>query len=387
MCNNNMKKVLILTALCALSAIGAQAQTYVRQWKMGPLTWNDFSHNTAIGKKCSHLEYYMGIQGSMEKHDGVKYLHPAVTAFMSPDFSWADTAYRTPQLLAYHQCAFDLVELHRRRLENYILEGRQSFLEIVNPDQLLDNTMRRVGDDIARLDEDTQEGRDSVGLRLWQTNVRRRLDSMPLHTFSSHRDAPFRWGFSFDVGYTYIGGGLHDYLGNGFELGCTGDMGLRRHFFTSALTLGGSRCRQEMLQVDEAREINDLYTTDMVYHLDFYMAYGYAVVDNAHVRLTPFVGYGWQHFYYNGDDESSHGPTDGCLHVGVDFHHIFSNQVEVNEFMCGQRYNATHDIVSLHAKLYATHNRFESVMGIPAGFTVNLQVGIALMSGRAHCGE
>ena len=380
-----MRRVLVLSFYFLASLVAMQAQAPVRQWKMGPLTWNDFSHNTAIGKKCSHLEYYMGIQGSMEVREGVKYLHPAVTAFMSPEFSWADTAYRTPQLLAYHQCAFDIVELHRRQLESYIMEGRQSFLEMVNPDQLLDNTMLRIGEDIARLDGDAQEGRDSVGLSQWQSWVRQRLDSLPVYTFDSHRDAPFRWGFSFDVGYSLIGGGLHDYLGNGFALGCTGDMGLRRHFFTTALTMGGSRCRQQMLQVDERREINDLYPEDPTFHLDFYMAYGFAVVDNAHIRLTPFVGYGWQHFYYNAVDESSHGPTDGCLHVGVDFHKIFSNQVEVNEFMCGQRYNATHDIVSFHAKLFATHNRFESVIGLPAGFTVNLQVGIALMSGRAEC--
>ena len=380
-----MKKTILLIALCTASMVAGQAQTYVHQWKMGPLTWNDFRHNTAIGNKCSHLEYYMGIQGNADVHGGVKYLHPSVTAFMSPEFSWADTAYRTPQLLAYHQCAFDLVEMHRRQLENYILGGQQSFLEIINPDQLLDNTMQRVGEDVARLERDTKEGRDSSSLDQWQTWVKRQLDSLPMHTFNSHRDAPFRWGFSFDVGYTYIGSGLHDYLGNGFELGCTGDMGLRRHFLTMALTMGGSRCRQQMLQVDEVREINDLYPTDRVYHLDFYLAYGFAVVDNARFRLTPFVGYGWQYFYYNGDDETSHGPTDGCLHVGMDMHYNFSNQVEVNEFLCGSRYNATHDIVSLHAKLYATHNRFESVMGIPTGFTINLQMGIGLMSGRALC--
>ncbi len=382
-----MKKVLIFTVLCTLSVMGAQGQTTARQWKMGPLTWNDFSHNTAIGNKCSHLEYYMGIQGSMEKKDGVKYLHPAVTAFMSPEYSWADTAYRTLQLLAYHQCAFDLVELHRRKLENYILDGRHSILEIINPDQLLDNTMLRVSDDIARLDNDTQEGRDSTNLRQWQARVRQQLDSPPIRTFCTHRDAPFRWGFSFDLGYSYIGGGLHDYLAGGFALGCTGDIGVRRHFFTSSLTMGGSRCRQNMLQVDENRAIRDLYTTDDVYHLDFYLAYGFAIVDNAHIRLTPFVGYGWQQFYYNSEDESSHGPSDGCLHLGVDLHHIFSNQVEINEFLCGQRYNATHDIVSFHTKLFATYNRFQSVIGTPTGFTINLQLGIALMSGRAHCGE
>ena len=378
-----MKKLLVPIILCAAFVATGVAQTPVRQWKMGPLTWNDFQHNSAIGSKRSHMEYYMGIQGIVDKRDGVKYLHPGVTAFMSPEFSWADTHYRTPQLLAYHQCAFDLVELHRRRLENYIMDGHTTFLEIINPDQLLDNTMRRVGEDIARLESDTQEGRDSTSLSQWQARVRQQLDSVPWYVYSFHSAAPFRWGFSFDVGYSYIGGGLHDYLGNGFALGCTGDMGIRRHFFTSALTMGGSRCRQQMMHV--SREINDLYPEDAVYHLDFYMAYGFAVVDNAHIRLTPFVGYGWQHFYYNGDDESSHGPTDGCLHLGLDFHHIVSNQVEVNEFLCGQRYNASHDIVSLHTKIFATYNRFESVIGAPTGFTINLQLGIALMTGRAKC--
>ena len=378
-----MKNRIVFIVLCVVAVMTGQAQTKVHQWKMGPLTWNDFSHNSAIGSKCSHLEYYMGIQGSMDKHDGVKYLHPAVTAFMSPEFSWADTHYRTPQLLAYHQCAFDLVELHRRQLENYIMDGRSTFLEIINPDQLLDNTMLRVGEEIARLESETQEGRDSASLSQWQARVRRQLDSMPVYKFNSHCDAPFRWGFSFDLGYSFIGGGLHDYLGNGFAMGVTGDMGIRRHFFTTALSIGGSRCRQDMLHV--SREIDDLYPTDDVFHLDFYMAYGYAVVDNARMRLTPFVGYGWQQFYYNAMDESSHGPTDGCLHVGLDFHHHFSNQVEVNEFLCGERYNASHDLMSFHAKLFATYNRFESVMGAPTGFTINLQLGIALMTGRARC--
>lgn len=372
--------------LCALSSMGIEAQTYVRQWKMGPLTWKDFNHNSAIGSKCSHLEYYMGMQGSAELRDGVKYLHPSVTAWMSPEFSWADTHYRTPQLLAYHQCAFDLVEMHRRQLENFIMRGHSSFVEMINPDLLLDNTMQRVGEDIARLESETHEGRDSASLGQWQARVKQQLDSLPMRTFTTHRDAPIRWGCSFDLGYSFLGGGLQQYLAGGFALGFTGDMGIRRHFLTTSLSMGGSRCRQEMLQVNEARAINDLYPYDAVYHLDFYLGYGYAVVDNARMRLTPFVGYGWQHFYYNGLDESSHGPTDGGLHVGVDYHQHFSNQVEVNEFLCGHRYNASHDILSFHAKLFATYNQFESVVDAPSGFTINLQLGIAFMSGKAHCG-
>ena len=72
--------------------------------------------------------------------------------------------------------------------------------------------------------------------------------------------------------------------------------------------------------------------------------------------------------------------------MGVDYHQHFSNQVEVNEFLCGHRYNASHDILSFHAKLFATYNQFESVVDAPSGFTINLQLGIAFMSGKAHCG-
>ena len=380
-----MKRVFIISFFFLAALVTMQAQAPVRQWKMGPLTWNDFQPNSSIGDKHSHLEYYMGIQGSMEKHKGIKYLHPAVTAFMSNDFSWADTAYRTPQLLVYHQCTFDLVELHRRRLENYIFDGRCSLLEIIDPDQLLDNTMLRLADDVARLESETHVGTDSALLSQWQARVKTMLDSTPRHTFNHHADALFRWGFSFDLGYTFLGGGLQDYLGDGVTLGFTGDMGIGRHFLTTAMSIGGSRCRQQMLQIDERNEIRDLYPTDDVYHLDFYVGYGYAVIDNAHLRATPFVGYGWQQYYYNAMDESSHGPTDGGLHLGVDLHYIFSNQVEINEFLCGQHYNASHDIMSFHAKLYATYNRFNTVVGTPSGFSINLQLGIALMTGRAHC--
>ncbi|MBO4599356.1 MAG: hypothetical protein J5641_01325 [Bacteroidales bacterium] len=378
-----MKKVFVFIVLCALTVGGIQAQNYIHSWKMGPLSWNDFVHKSAIGNKCSNLEYYMGIRQEVTERDGVKYTHPAVYAFMSPEFSWADTAYRTPALLAYNQCAFDMVEVERRLLENHIYMGFQSFADMIDPGRLLDNTMQRVGEDIVRLEQETREGRDTASLRRWQEDVSQRLDSIRPHAYTTHRDAPLRWGFSFDLGASFVGGNLSKYLRKGFALGFTGDMGIRRHFLTTMMLIGGSRCLDTIYHV--SKEINDLYRGDRLTHLDFYIAYGYAVVDNSRTRLTPFVGYGWQNYSYTGDDEVQHGPTDGCLHVGIDYHHNFSNYVEFNEFLGSFYYNAEHRIASFHTKLFATYNRFEKVIGAPTGFTINLQVGLALLGGRAHC--
>ncbi len=378
-----MRKVFVIAVICALSLTGIQAQNNIHSWKMGALSWKDFAPNGSIGNKHSHMEYYMGIQGSMSEKGGVKYLHPTVTAFMSNEYSWADPAFRTPRLLAYHQCAFDLVELHRRQLENYLMSGKASFLELIDPDHMVDNAMQQVGEEIALLKAETAEGGDSIRLSQWQALVKQQLDTTTLHTFTEHRDAPMRWGLAFDGGIAFIGGHLHDYLEHGLAFGFTGDVGYRRHFLTTALSMGGSRCFDTVYHTEW--EINDLYPSDPILHLNYYFAYGYAVVDNAYLRLVPFIGFGRQKFYYNGMDDSSHGPSDGCLHVGVDFHYNISNQVELNELLCRFRYNARHDLVSFHTKLYATYNRFEQVIGSPTGFTVNLQLGVSLMTGRAHC--
>jgi len=58
--------------------------------------------------------------------------------------------------------------------------------------------------------------------------------------------------------------------------------------------------------------------------------------------------------------------------------------VEWNPFLIGD-YNATHNLVSFNARLFATYDRFAAVEGCLQGFSVNLQVGIGLMMGKARC--
>ena len=378
-----MKKTIVLTTLCVLFATCIQAQQPMHFWKKGPLTWNDFAPNGAIGKKCSHLEYGLGLQGDVEKRDGIQYYHPGFSAFVNKDYSWADPAYRTPRQLAYNQCAFDILEIHRRNLENYYFSGKASLLEILAPEALLDSAMFRAVNEIALLGETTDEGRDSTALLLWQTRVRRQLDSIPFHTFDSHSDAPWRWGATFELGYSFLGGNLHNYLGSGIGIGITGEVGYQKHFFSISSSMGYSGCKKELINQFQGND--NLYQGDGVMHTDFYIAYGHAVIDNARSRLVPFVGFGWQKYYHAFMNQSSLSFGDRCIHAGVDYHFNYSNTVQVNELLLKYHYNSIHYVKSIHTKLFFTYNRFQSIVDTPAGFTLNLQLGIGLLAGRAHC--
>ena len=373
-----MKRIILLISIFVVAAGGVWAQEQVRTWQSGPLTWADFTHQKAIADRCSYLEYFMGVDGSSHRSGGIDYLMPEAYAFISPTLSWADTHYRSAALLRTNQVAFALLELHRRYLQSALLATR-----LFDSQQMVDTTMRSLADEIDRLERETRYGQDTAALLRWETLVGQRLAAAPSGVLTSHVDAPWRWGLSALAGVNVVGGGLQRYFSHGLGMGFYFDMGVRRHFALVGLSAAGARCLAEA--VDRHHGINTLYVDDPLSMLHFFAAYGYAVVDNARIRLTPFVGFGLHGVYYApGGDNSSLGPSTGSLHVGLDFHHYISNQVEWNPFLIGD-YNATHNLVSFNARLFATYDRFAAVEGCPQGFSVNLQVGIGLMMGKARC--
>ena len=180
-----MKRILSIIMFSALLMCSAMGQIKSHTWDMGPLTWNDFQHKTTLNGHRSFLEYYMGIEPSRKKIDGVLYVRPSAYAFVSPEYSWADTAQRTPALLRYNQTAFGLMEVYRRRLERRMFTANL----YINDQQMLDNTMRQLNDDIDRLEAETRQGSDSAVLARWEREVQQQLDSLKPMDIYSHTDA------------------------------------------------------------------------------------------------------------------------------------------------------------------------------------------------------
>lgn len=372
-----MKKILTISILCMLFAVPTNAQNYIHKWKMGPLSWNDFVHRQEVDGHYSYLEYYMGYNYDSKEIDGVRISRPSADAYISAEFSWADTNYRTPELLRYNQCIFDLVEVYRRSLTS-TLNSQLPY----DHDQLLDNTMKRLGEDVTRLEANTQQGLNVPELERWERDIKHMLDSTSHIGSYKFTDAPFRWGMSLGLGYSYAGGQLRDYFSPGLGMSMNLDMGWKKHFVMTGMYIGGGRCRKDTIYT--RKEGVFLLHTDDIVTLNLYAAYGFSAIDNGRFRLTPFVGYGLMGYYYTPDEGSSMGPGNGCFHFGLDFNKKFMNEISPDFFPSEDGMNAIHDMLTIDARLYATYNNFQKIVGSPQGFTINFQIGIGLMCGRAR---
>lgn len=392
------KKTILLAVFAVLSAFSASAQSGRHTWAMGPLTWNDFHHNTAINEKTSYLEYFLDISHRSVEVGNVKYSLPMVEAYTSFEYSWADSNYRTPQLLAYNQCLFDLVEYHRRKLEREI-----SSSNLWDYDELMKKGVRRLDDDLIRAEIEMKQGSDSSAIVAWQAKMRESFDTFKPFTPTTFEDGRFGLGASLGFGVKGIVGGLSNYFttGGGFDFNF--DLISRRHYFTWGTYIGWAGCKQNIWDKEFFDKLGVVPPAEGRYHypnsddfeepliykgelatcLNTYWAYGYTVFNNNVHKITPFVGIGVEGFYTS-DDETSYGRAAFSWHLGLDYNWQYSNSVDHGSISFDQRYNCTHDVLAINCKLYATYEKYRTMLGMPSGLSLNLQVNLGLWTGNAR---
>lgn len=392
-----MRKLLLLPVLFIFFAISAFAQSGRHTWAMGPLSWNDFQHKSAIDGKTSYLEYFMNIGRREVKGDKVNFSVPNIEAYTTPEYSWADTAYRSAQLLAYNQCLFDIVEMHRR-----IMTREISQKDMLDYDQFMAKCIHRLDEDLLRAEKETRCGSDTLALQLLQARVRVGLDTLVPFTPSRFEDGGWAWGVTIGAAAKAAIEEVSHFFSPGGGLDFNFDLSNKRHYFTWGTYIGWHRARTNIWDKpffdelgvvppqegvyyypDSSFEEPYLYMGDVATCLDMYLAYGYTVFNNNVHKITPFVGYGLEGYYFT-DDENSYGPTIGSWHLGIDYNYLLTNNIDHGSLSFNPRYNATHNTTSVNCKLCATYNNFKKTVGTPQGFSINLQVNIGFSIGNTH---
>lgn len=375
-----MKHRLLLILCLTLPFLGnAQGDTLesLRQWRLGPLTWNDFkvvSQDT--GDEHSYIEFFLTLADEPERHDDITVYTTHALAYVNRSKSWVDSFWRTPLELHYNQVIFDLVELYRRYMQSELDTGG-------TPD--VGEYMELLVADVDQFCRDSRYGTDSATVERWDDFVHDLMVAAAADVATSHADAvqamvtpsnyetTQRFGFGMGAGIKTPTGSLSHYVrsGGGFYMDC--EFGYSRQFLNFGLYIGGSRCLDTMWNKND--ENNDLYRNDRLTVLDFKLDYGIAVIDNNHIRLMPFVGIGMLGYYTDVSDDygetTSVGPTAFSWRAGLDFRYHFST-----DLLCYQK-SCEVSQFSLFAKLYAEPARFQSVYGEPHGVALNLIIGLA----------
>jgi hypothetical protein len=226
----------------------------------------------------------------------------------------------------------------------------------------------------------TNYGYDTLEVAIWDAEVRNQMDAitprmveleakknqMPKYYTTS------RFGMNMGPGMKIMGGQLRDYFRPSGGMYMDFELGYWRNIFSMGFYVGGGKTKRDVVCVNND---NDLFEGERLSVLDLNINYGFAVIDNHKIRLTPFVGYGLNGFYLNSnsESESSIGPTDGCWRAGLDFKYHLFNDADFSE-KSGSQF-----LGSVNAKVYMTFDKMRQIEGTPKGFTINVQLGVGFM--------
>ena len=374
-----MKKTFLTVALLSM-ATALFAQDYdstIKRWNEGPLTWDDFTTYSGGYPTIASLEYgWHGISAQPVKVGNLRIIRTQTECYMNPVSSWVNPDHRNPGTLLYMQTSFDYAELCRRQLQKE-LDNNGKGTSVNELSQFYYGKADRF---IARMREETDQGRDTSMVRFFAVQTAEELAATP-DTEAVPEIGRKKWGMGMHFGY-----------GNEIHLGEAGDYlrtlhGLKWGFdfsygnfalYWHMLLAGGGKTRQDFMhdsvpwRTDKAQSGGNM-ELDLAYNL----------IDTPWFCLSPFVGVG---FGFNstvyGQDEHQKNITDnlagGRWQGGLSMNIKFRRTLDLSNRMFyyyGTPFGTTrgYSESSLRLFAYASHTRYD----FPVGPSWSLHLGLA----------
>ena len=282
-------KRFLLTALTLLAAATLSAQDFdsaIKRWNDGPLTWDDFTPYSGGYPVISSLDFNWHAQKSTFKKGNLRVLRLQTECYMNPIASWVNPDYKNPQTLRYQQTAFDYAELCCRQLQRELDNNANA-----HPARELNQFYSAKADRfIAKLREETDQGRDSSMVNFFAAQIAEEFAALP-----DSEEIP-------DVQTKNWGLGLHYGYGNQFFLGDAANYlrplhGLHWGFDISyknlyiywhMLIAGGGKTRNPFYHDGYLWAAGQNQTGGA---MEFDLAY--PVVNTPWVKVSPFAGAGF----------------------------------------------------------------------------------------------
>ncbi len=346
-------------------ASGVQSQDYKKEWTEGKLTWEDFTERKGT-PVTSELKYFLGFNTVKHHLGDTTLLRIDAIGYMDRKLSWINPDFRNDQLLRYNQVIFDIVEVYRRRLQ-FELDHVTGMYET---GAKFDQIIRMCNGETEKFREASNAGQNMNSIVFWEQKTADELQSLPDYTIP-----PFKPG---GIGYA-----LHGGLGSGIFTGSLGQ------HFTPAFNM--------LFGFDLAYRKSNLYmiatlATDRIkkdYGFDSWkkgqranvaildISYGYAVIDNTWLKLSPFAGLGLTEF--TSPDKNEQGDylhmDDLNLIFGVNTDFKLRTHISLlpSTFLSIKEKTET----SVRARLYITRANF---YGDLQGYSINFTLGICVFA-------
>jgi len=279
----------------ALSAAGDA----LKSWSDGPLSWNDFQGQAAIGNTPSYIKAVLAVEPQEMTEGKTSSLYRlAAKAWLNTSASYAKEDSRTPQRLRYHQLQFDVLEYFRRRLQNELNNG----ISGMEAENRLKEYQQLYAERILKIGENTSMGANDNRLQEEEYLVRKQLDEMGLPPVPTIGASNFCYGVQAGVGGLFPTSTITDDFSGCviFSLGLTG--GYKQFRLKADISFGQPNFRNDNIfavpsnvEGKPGQGNTDSYAT----YLGIGTTLGYTVYDGRRFTITPNVGgywssYGWK---------------------------------------------------------------------------------------------
>jgi len=362
---------LTLTIISNLVLFSQTTNNEERLWEQGKLTWDDFNGTPpyANSKNASELNYTLSYYNTQKKVANTVFNFFTTKNSMNPDISWVKASSKSAQLLTYNQTLFNIIELHRRKLQKELYYVEFPFLA----ESKLRTSFQSYTYTIKEFQAQTEMGTNESELTYWNNKINTALQNTPLPELPEIEDG--NWGVGMSIG---VGTGIFtNTISNHFTSTTNLLFGFDIAYKKTILYLNGS------LNFNKVK--NDYTENGLTWNQGLKtgvavidVSIGQAIIDNNKHKLSPFAGLGVLEFTPRSSKEvyDDYTIVDYNLMYGINYDFKFRRTINLsilpNSF-AAYKDKTEHNI---RLRLYATSGSYENMKGN----SINLAIGYSFFT-------
>jgi len=339
---------------------GLPAQDIKKDWAEGKLTWNDFSERN-YEQGVSELNYFLGFETGKQKFGDTIVVRNFAQAYIYKDLSWINPKFKTAQYLRYNQVIFDIIEIHRRRLQ-IELDRMGSFESIYYS---CDN-------EIERFYKESNGGSNLGSIIFWEQKMSDELDFFKEEPIPKFENRSFGYAMHAGLGAGYFTSSLGEHFSSTINLIYGFDVAYKQSIFYINATLAAGNVTKDYSFSDEIwnkKKRAGLAVLDV--------SYGYAFIDNRKLKLAPFLGLGITELSLFSPDYMDENDDENTGYRFVDYNVIFGLNADYKlrtKINLAQSWIMNEKVeTSIRARLYIAKANYAPDL---KGYSLNLTIGI-----------
>ena len=356
-----MKRTFTITLIGLISmCCGIMAQDYKKEWRDGKLTWADFIERTGE-KGVSELRYFFGYNTGSQEYNNIVVKKYIVQAYVDRNLSWVDPQYKTEQYLRYNQVIFNIIEIHRRRLQAEV--DRVGYLfEIEGKFNIIQSSCTN---EIDKFQWESSGGHNFNSIVFWEQKTSYELNVYSEKLIPEFENRSFGYALHAGLGGGYFTGSIGEYFNPSFNFIFGFDFAYKKSILYLNGTLAGCKVKKDYFSD------KNWYEKQNVGLAIIDVSYGYAFLDNKKLKLSPFVGLGITELTGQNKDnkEAALRLVDYNVIFGLNADYKIRTTINIAPNMGVKEKVET----SIRTRLYITKADFAPDLN---GYSINLTVGL-----------